>query len=100
MKPCLRNRKSIAWLAMDTLDARDASALRAHLETCAGCRAYLGEISSIVEKLDVAEIRSDIQTSETFHQKVTARIRAEPSLSVWANVTVLIGADRGNCRVS
>jgi len=100
MKPCLRNRQSIAGLAMDTLNARDASALRAHLETCAGCRAYLGEISSIVEKLDAAEVRSDIQTSEVFHQRVTARIRAEPSLSVWQIVAAWIGAARVNWRVA
>lgn len=100
MKPCLRNRQSIASLAMDTLDARDASALRGHLENCAGCRAYLGELSNVVETLDAVEPRSDIQTSETFHQKVTAGIRAEPSLSVWRIVAAWVGALRVNWRVA
>jgi hypothetical protein len=40
MKPCAKNRKLIAWLALGALEARRAAALRAHLALCEGCRQY------------------------------------------------------------
>ena len=33
MKPCSKNRKLIAWLALDALDVRQAQTLREHLAT-------------------------------------------------------------------
>ena len=51
MKPCAQNRKLIAWLASNALDARQTRQLQAHLETCEGCRRYLAEISNVTERL-------------------------------------------------
>jgi len=73
MKPCSNNRKPIAWLAIGALDARQERALRAHLETCEGCRSYLEEISTITQKLATTEVRSDIQTSNPFTEESSAR---------------------------
>ena len=75
MKPCAQNRKLIAWLASNALDARQARQLRAHLETCEGCRRYLAEISNVTEKLAAAETTPDVQASENFHRKVAAKLR-------------------------
>jgi len=47
MKPCAQNRKLIVWLSLNVLDASQARQLRAHLETCEGCRRYLAEISNV-----------------------------------------------------
>ena len=76
MKPCSANRKLIAWLAVDALDVPQASDLRAHLETCAGCRRYLEEISNAAERLIAAEAQPDIQATESFHQQVVRRLKA------------------------
>jgi hypothetical protein len=76
MKPCAQNRKLIAWLAVNALDARQTRHLRAHLETCEDCRRYLAEISNVTETLEAAEATPDIQASEIFHQKVAGKLRA------------------------
>jgi hypothetical protein len=100
MKPCSNNRKLIAWLAVDALDARRERELRAHLETCEGCRRYLREVSTATEKLTAAEIRSDIQTSEAFHQKVAGALRAEETSSAWTTVVAQLQATLLNWRVA
>ena len=75
MKPCARNRKLIAWLALNALDAGQTRQLQAHLETCEACRRYLAEISNVTEGLAAAETTSDIQASETFHRSVADKLR-------------------------
>lgn len=75
MKPCAKNRKLIAWLALDALDGPQARVLRGHLATCEGCRRYLAEISNVTANLAAAKT-ADIQTSESFHQTVAGRLRA------------------------
>ncbi|HEV8542799.1 MAG TPA: hypothetical protein VGR78_10445 [Verrucomicrobiae bacterium] len=83
MKPCSAKRKEIALLALRGLDAREEMDLRAHIESCAGCRQYLEEISAVSEKLGALDAGRDIQTSEAFHQKVTARVREHQTLPAW-----------------
>jgi len=75
MKPCAPNRKPIAWLASNALDARQTRQLQAHLETCEGCRRYLAEISNVTERLVATESNPNIQASECFHQKLACRLR-------------------------
>ena len=82
MKPCAQNRKLIAWLASNALEARQARQLQAHLETCEGCRRYLAEISNVTERLVAMESNPDIQASEVFHQKLAGRLRAAKPDSV------------------
>jgi hypothetical protein len=82
MKPCSKNRKLIAWLAVDALDVQPARDLRTHLESCEGCRGYLAEISNVTKKLAAAGTEPSLRASEAFHQKVAARLRAEDSVSV------------------
>src|SRR5664280_794523 len=74
MKPCAQNRKLIVWLTLNALDARQTRQLRAHLETCEGCRRYLAEITNVTERLAEQE-NLDIQASENFHRKVAGRLR-------------------------
>ena len=76
MKPCAQNRELIVWLALNALDARQARHLRAHLETCEGCRRYLAEITNVTERLAEGEANPGIQASEIFHQKVAGKLRA------------------------
>src|SRR5256886_11518326 len=83
MKPCSKNRKHIAWLALDALDVQPARDLRAHLEACEGCRRYLAEISGVTEKLNAAQIEADIRASESFHQRVVGALRSEEMASAW-----------------
>ena len=76
MKPCAKNQKLIVWLSLNALDARQTRQLRAHLETCEGCRRYLAEISNVTETLATEEATPDVQASESFHQKVAGKLRA------------------------
>lgn len=87
MKPCASNRKLIVWLTLNTLGPRQTQQLRAHLETCAGCRQYLAEISHVSESLAAAEYHSDIEASETFHRKVAGKLRSAKTGSLAEIVT-------------
>jgi len=82
MKPCAQNRKLIAWLASNALDARQTRQLRAHLKTCEGFRRYLAEISNVTEKLVATEPSPDVQASEVFHQRLAGRLRASKPDSI------------------
>src|SRR6266852_3236258 len=86
MKPCSNNRKLIAWLAVDALDDRQTRSLRAHLETCEGCRRYLAEISNVAQKLSAAAAPPDIHAAESFHQRVLGALRAEETASGWESL--------------
>lgn len=90
MKPCSKNRKQLALLAVDALNATEQRELRAHLKTCEGCRSYLHEISNVTQKLSAVETRSHLQTSPEFHQRVTRSLRAQETPSTW----VLLGQVR------
>jgi len=84
MKPCSNYRKRIAWLAVGALHSREERELRAHLPTCPGCRNYLEEMSVVSEKLNASRINPDIYASETFHQKLARRLKAQEAGSRWA----------------
>ena len=79
MKPCRKNRKLIAWLTLGALEVAQERKLRAHIETCAGCRRYLEEISTIARVLESAEARTDIVAQESFHHRVLDALSAEES---------------------
>jgi anti-sigma factor RsiW len=70
MKTCQENREEIALLAMDALDIQRERELRAHLDGCAECQAYLKEMSSIAGRLRSAEPESGGQPSEAFHRNL------------------------------
>jgi len=82
MKPCSKNRKLIAWMALDALDARRTSALRNHLDHCEGCRGYWEEVSNVTERLKSAAPESDLEAPEFFHHRVIEKLQAIESSSV------------------
>lgn len=100
MKPCAQNRKLIAWLASNALDAQQTRYLQAHLETCEGCRHYLAEISNVTEKLAAAETNPDVQASASFHRKVAGRLRTAKPDSLGEILAVYFCGTRLNWRVA
>ncbi len=100
MKACSKNRKPLAWLALDALDVRQAQDLRVHLETCEGCRRYLEEISNVAQRLGAAETGPDIQPSESFHQRVVRAVRAEETGSIWETLVAHLRGTLLNWRVA
>lgn len=86
MKPCSDKQKLIAWLALDALAAQPARELRAHLETCPGCRAYLAGLSRVTGKIASAAPATDLTASETFHRRVMARVRSKPRNLAWMEI--------------
>jgi len=100
MKPCAQNRRLIVWLSLNALDARQTRQLRAHLETCEGCRRYLGEISNVTERLATEEANPDIQASEIFHQKVAGKLRAAKPDSLWEILAAYFWGTLLNWRVA
>jgi hypothetical protein len=100
MKPCLRNRKLIAWLALDALDAPRVAALRAHLAVCEGCRRYWGEISNVTEGLASAAPGSNLEASELFHRKVAEKLRAVESGAVLEDLAAWLRGAMLNWRVA
>ena len=89
MKPCAQNRKLIVWLTLNALDAHQTRHLRAHLETCEGCRRYLAEITNVTERLAEQE-NLDIQASESVHRKVANRLRTAKSVSIRETLTAYL----------
>jgi anti-sigma factor RsiW len=83
MKPCSKNRKWIAWLALDALDPQQARELGAHLEACERCRRYFEETSKMTWALREAQIRTEAEPSESFHRTVARAIRAQEPRSLW-----------------
>jgi anti-sigma factor RsiW len=83
MKPCSKNRKLIAWLAMDALPASKASELRAHIQDCPGCSRYLEEISSVAKSLSTPESPPEIQATASFHSRIVRALTAEAARSPW-----------------
>ncbi len=100
MKPCSKNRKLISWLALEALETPQARELRAHLESCEGCRRYFQEISKVTETLVAKEIRPDVQASESFHRSVVAKLRAEKSASTRTNLVACLRGAMLNWRVA
>jgi anti-sigma factor RsiW len=77
MKPCLRNRKRIALLALEALDAAHERDLRTHLENCPACHAYWQEMSALSGKLSSAQRPVPLEASERFHQRVVRAVRVD-----------------------
>jgi anti-sigma-K factor RskA len=100
MKPCLRNKKLIAWLALDELHARKASALRAHIASCEGCRRYWEEISGVAQNVAVTVPDSDIETSRLFHRRVAERLAATRPRSPLENMAEWLGGALFNWRMA
>ena len=99
MKPCSKNRQLIAGLALDALDDRQQRDLRAHLETCEACRSYLNDLSAVTTRLAATEVRTDIQTSESFHQNVLGALRGEQRRSRWGTFLAKFSESLMNWRV-
>jgi hypothetical protein len=93
MKACARNRKQLALLGANALDAGEEQALRLHVQSCDGCREYLHEICAVTENLKTTE-RTDIQTSEVFHQRIVRRVKAEQATSFLETATALFAPFR------
>lgn len=82
MKPCSRNRKPIAWLALDELAAPEAAALRDHFAHCEGCRSYWEEISTVTGRLSTAQPDSRLELSGGFHRSLSQKLQAHPRSSL------------------
>lgn len=100
MKPCSKNRKLIAWLALDALGARKAAALRDHLALCEGCRRYWEEMSNVAEGLASAAPDSNLEASEFFHHRVAEKLQAVESSSVLENLAAWLRGTMLNWRVA
>ena len=99
MKPCSRNRRLIAWLAVDELDAERSRDLRMHLETCGACRRYLDEISRVKVKLAAVEIAPDLEASAAFRRRWVGALHSVQPGSDWSAVAALLRGSLLNWRV-
>ena len=100
MTPCPGREKFIAWLALDALDTEPARELRAHLETCPGCRHYFAEMSRLTGQIAAAAPAQDLPSSELFHRQVMARIKAEPPAPIWERIIASLQPETFNWRVA
>jgi anti-sigma factor RsiW len=100
MKPCSKNRKLIAWLALDALDAEKRRRFANHLALCEGCRRYWEEISNVTERLASAAPDSNLEASEVFHHQVAEELQAVESGSVLENLAAWLRGSMLNWRVA
>jgi hypothetical protein len=88
MNPCAKNKRRLAWMAADLLEADEAKALRAHLERCPGCRNYWQDLSDLSERLAKVKDLPEVDLPASFHGQVRQRIHEleKPSLLFqWAS---------------
>jgi hypothetical protein len=83
MNACKDKRKLISELALGALAPGEAQALQAHLESCVGCREYLGEVSQLSARLRAIAKGSDIEATEAFHQRLMRAVRNAGAKSKW-----------------
>ena len=81
MNPCSKNKKYIASLALNALDAPRSLELLEHLGQCAPCRQYWEEMSSTSEALKTGKPAADVEISERFYRRVEKRIKTARSYS-------------------
>jgi hypothetical protein len=87
MKPCFGKRKLLAWLALGELDESRARNLQSHVQTCAGCRRYLEDLSCLRQELAAAEATPAHDPSASFHRKWVSRLKEEHRRSRWQMLT-------------
>lgn len=87
MKPCRKNRKPIACLALNALEPQAARALREHLHHCDGCRSYLAEISHVTATLASAGAapQAGVEPSPAFHASIARALRQSPAAGARVN---------------
>jgi anti-sigma-K factor RskA len=90
MKPCPKNRERIALLALDALEIQSRRELRAHLDTCSGCRCYLEEVSIVAGKLRAAETEMEARPSPSFHRNLVAALATAESHSAARTLLVQV----------
>ena len=100
MKPCRKNRKPITWLALDALDAEATQALRAHIQTCAGCHGYFEEISRVTTTLRMAQPAPDVKASSSFHRNVLHALKSEGNKPAWSKLMAALRLTSLNWRVA
>jgi anti-sigma factor RsiW len=100
MKPCSKNRKPLALLALGNLDAEQSTALRDHVATCEGCRRYLDELAKVTASISGAEMKVDIVATASFHRKVVAAVTAEERRFVWPAIEGFLHGTLLNWRIA
>lgn len=80
MKPCAQNRESLALLACRAPAPGEATELRDHLQGCAGCREYFGQMSAVCEShTAVARELPDVPVSLRLRSRISAAVSAGES---------------------
>ncbi len=77
MRPCWKNRKRIAWLALGELDPGEAQKLRVHFSACPGCRQRFEKLSSIKHRLKAVGTEPEMESSAAFHRRLMTALRTE-----------------------
>lgn len=91
MNPCYRNRKSIALLLLNQLDAEAEQEIQAHLATCRGCESYFRELSIVSQRLRSTRVHDCAPATDAFHRRVVGALKAETlerngaRVPVWLN---------------
>ncbi len=81
MKPCWRNRKRIAALAVGELHNEEAQELRRHFKSCEACRGAFDELAGIRDELAATGRGMEMSRSTDFHRRLMRSLRKEPTRS-------------------
>jgi anti-sigma factor RsiW len=79
MNPCSKHKKAVTLFAAGALDADESQPVKAHLATCAGCRAYAEELRQLCQRVGepIARIaQADLPVR--FHERLAAQISRAP----------------------
>lgn len=84
MKPCVRNKKLLVWMASGALHDEEAKRLEDHFQTCPGCLEYWQEMSHMTKQLEgCGKSIPPVAPPTDFHRKLTARLARERKSTVW-----------------
>ncbi len=82
---CEQNKLRISLYLDGELPQEEAEALRAHLESCEGCTAYMAELQTAVKALKQLP---QIEVSRSFDKRLGARLRRDSMLRLAPSITV------------
>ena len=86
MKPCSQNRKIIALLVLEELEAPHKQNIQAHLNQCPGCQAYFDELAGIAGALMSRKSLPPVEATQQFHASLLRQLRGTSHRFSWLDL--------------
>lgn len=91
MNACDGYKMDLSLLATGGLHEKEALRVRAHMESCPGCKGYFGQISSLAAELKSAgALVPEVEVPPRFHGELMRRINSEVPPGLLADLFAIL----------